>query len=74
MDHELPRADDVLEFEMYVTDIPTRNNPIGANGAGEFRCVGAPAAFMNAVAVVAGIRAADMPATPERPWRAVRAK
>ena len=60
--------------EMNLADIPTRNNPIGANGAGEFRCVGAPAAFMNAVAVVAGTRTVDMPATPERPWQVVRAK
>ena len=59
---------------MYVTDIPTRNNPIDANGAGELGCAGPQAAFMNAVANVAGTRTIDMTATPERPWRAVRAK
>ena len=59
---------------MHLADIPTRNNPIGAKGAGELGCVGAPAAFMNAAADTADPRAADMPATPERPWRAVRAK
>ena len=74
MDHGFPRVDDVLEFEMHLPDIPTRNNPIGTKAAGERSCAEAPAAFMNAVADVAGTRAVDMPATPERPWRAVRAK
>jgi CO/xanthine dehydrogenase Mo-binding subunit len=59
---------------MNLADIPTRNNPIGANGAGKLGCVGAPAALMNAVADVTGTRAVDMPATLERPGRAVRAK
>ena len=49
-------------------------NATGVPGAGKLGCVGGPAAFMNAVAVVAGSRAVDIPATPERPWRAVRAK
>ena len=61
-------------FQMHLPDIPTRNNPIGANGAGELGCAGPPAVFMNAVANVADTRAVDMPTTPERPWRAVRAK
>ena len=74
MDHGLPRADDVLEFEMHLADIPTRNNPIGANGVGELGCVGAPAGFTNAASGAAGPRAVDMPTTPERPRRAMRAK
>ena len=56
MDYALPRADDFPEFEMHEADIPTGNNPIGAKGAGELGCVGAPAAFMNAVADAAGTR------------------
>ena len=61
-------------LQMHLADIPTRNNPIVAPGAGELGCAEAPAAFMNAVADVVGPRAVDMPTTPERPWRAVRAK
>ena len=72
MDYALPRADDFPEFEMHEADIPTGNNPIGAKGAGELGCVGAPAAFMNAVADAAGTGEIDMPATPERVWRALR--
>ena len=59
---------------MNLPDISTRNNATGAKEAGELRCVGAPAAFTNAVADVAGTRTVDMPATPERPWRAVGTK
>lgn len=72
MDYALPRADDFPEFEMHEADIPTGNNPIGAKGAGELGCIGAPAAFMNAVADAAGTGEIDMPATPERVWRALR--
>ena len=59
---------------MNLTDISSRNTATGAKGADELRCVGAPAAFMSAVMNVASTRAVDMSATPERPWRAVRAK
>ena len=72
MDYALPRADDFPGFEMHEADIPTGNNPIGAKGAGELGSVGAPAAFMNAVADAAGAQEIDMPATPERVWRALR--
>ena len=72
MDYALPRADDFPEFEMHSADIPTGNNPIGAKGAGELGCVGAPAAFMNAIADAVGTGEIDMPATPESVWRALR--
>ena len=71
MDYALPRADHFPDIELYHADIPTGNNPIGAKGAGELGCVGAPAAFMNAVADAAGTLEIDMPATPERVWRAL---
>ena len=72
MDYALPRADHFPDIELHGADVPTANNPIGAKGVGELGCVGAPAAFMNAVADAAGTRDIDMPATPERVWRALR--
>ena len=71
MDYALPRADHFCGFELHCADIPTGNNPIGAKGAGELGCVGAPAAFVNALADAAGTQDIDMPATPERVWRAL---
>ncbi len=71
MDYALPRADHFPDIELHGSDIPTGNNPIGAKGVGELGCVGAPAAFMNAVADAAGTQEIEMPATPERVWRAL---
>ena len=72
MDYALPRADHFPAFELHCADIPTANNPLGAKGVGELGCLGAPAAFMNAVADAIGTQEIEMPATPERVWRALR--
>ena len=50
-------------------------NPLGVKGAGEAGTVGALPAVMNAVndaLAPLGIRHFEMPATPERVWRAIR--
>ncbi len=72
MDYAIPRADHFPTLELHGADIPTHNNPIGAKGAGELGCLGAPAAFMNAVADAIGTQEIEMPVTPERVWRALR--
>ncbi|MCY4467931.1 MAG: xanthine dehydrogenase family protein molybdopterin-binding subunit [Thiotrichales bacterium] len=72
MDYALPRADHFPGIELHGADIPTANNPIGAKGVGELGCVGAPAAFMSAVADAVDTQEIEMPATPERVWRALR--
>jgi len=72
----LPRAYEVPSFEMDENPVPTKTNPLGAKGAGEARNVGALAAIMNAVVDALsplGIAHIDMPATPEKVWRAIRA-
>ena len=76
MDYGLPRADEVCAFEMDENPVPTRTNPLGVKGAGEAGNVGALAAIMNAVVDALsplGIAHIDMPATPEKVWRAIRA-
>lgn len=73
MDYGLPRADDLPFFDLHATDLPTANNPLGMKGAGEIGCIGAPAAIINAIADAIGSDAIDMPATPERIWRACNA-
>jgi len=75
MDYALPRADDVCALEIGGHPVPTRLNPLGAKGAGEAGTVGALAAVMNAVAdalAARGAAAPDMPASPERVWRALQ--
>ena len=75
MDYGLPRADEVCSFEMEENPVPTKTNPLGVKGAGEAGNVGALAAIMNAVVdalAPLGIAHIDMPATPEKVWRAIR--
>jgi carbon-monoxide dehydrogenase large subunit len=55
--------------------VPTKTNPLGVKGAGEAGCVGAMPAVSNAIADALssfGIRHLEMPATPERVWRAIQ--
>jgi carbon-monoxide dehydrogenase large subunit len=75
MDYGLPHADEVCAFELAENPVPTRTNPLGVKGAGEAGNVGALAAIMNAVVdalAPLGITHIDMPATPEKVWRAIR--
>ncbi len=76
MDYAMPRADDFCLFEVKSNPVPTRQNPLGVKGAGEAGTVGALPAVMNAVEDAlekAGVRVLEMPATPERVWRALQA-
>jgi carbon-monoxide dehydrogenase large subunit len=76
LDYALPRADGVPSIEVGFHPVPATTNPLGVKGCGEAGVTGALPAVMNAVfdAVAArGIRHLDMPATPERIWRALQA-
>jgi aerobic carbon-monoxide dehydrogenase large subunit len=75
MDYAMPRADDLPNLEMETSEVPSPTNPMGVKGAGEAGCVGALPALMSAIidALSAiGVDSFDMPATPERLWRAIR--
>ena len=75
MDYAMPRADDVPQLQIELNENePCRTNPLGVKGAGEAGCIGAPPAVMNAVLDAlsqVGVKHIDMPATPERVWRAM---
>jgi carbon-monoxide dehydrogenase large subunit len=75
MEYALPRADMLPEVVIGSNPVPTQLNPLGAKGAGEAGTVGALPAVMNAVMDALarlGVRQLDMPATPERVWRAIQ--
>ena len=77
MDYCLPRADDLPQFGWARNEIPCKTNPLGVKGVGESGCTASLACVMGAVidALSArGVTAMDMPATPERVWRALRGK
>lgn len=74
MDYAMPRADDVCSIETDSRPVPTALNPLGVKGAGEAGTVGALPAVMCAIAdalAAVGADDMDMPATPERIWRAL---
>ena len=76
MDYCMPRAGDLVTFDSAFNEIPTPTNPIGAKGAGEAGAVGALPTMMNALVDALapdGVEHIEMPATPERIWRAIRA-
>ncbi len=74
MDYAMPRATDMSGFHVASNPVPTKTNPLGVKGAGEAGCVGAMPAVANALVdalSVLGIKHIEMPATPERLWRAI---
>ncbi len=76
MDYALPRASDLPDIEVDLLEIPCLTNSLGVKGAGEAGAVGSPPALINAIIdalSVDGITSIDMPATPERVWRALAA-
>ncbi len=74
MDYPLPRADDLPALAVALNEQPETDNPLGVKGAGESATTGAPGALMNAIRDALGAQAGplDMPATPERVWRALQ--
>jgi carbon-monoxide dehydrogenase large subunit len=64
----------MYEMELLATKSP--NNPLGAKGVGEFGCVTAPPAIVNAVLdalAPLGVTKIDMPLTSEKVWQAIQA-
>jgi carbon-monoxide dehydrogenase large subunit len=74
MDYALPRAADVPAMTVEHRAVACRTNPLGIKGTGEAGTTAAPPALINAIldALPKGATL-NMPATPERIWRALQA-
>jgi carbon-monoxide dehydrogenase large subunit len=75
-DYSFPSAAELPSFELVDLETPTWVNPLGAKGIGESGTIGSTPAVHNAVCDALahlGVRHLDMPCTPERVWRAIRA-
>ena len=73
MDYAMPRADDLPDIASELRPVPARTNPLGVKGVGEAGTTASLAAVMNAVAdALPEAPDIDMPAIPERIWRALR--
>ncbi|MEP4377471.1 MAG: xanthine dehydrogenase family protein molybdopterin-binding subunit [Alphaproteobacteria bacterium] len=75
MDYPLPRARHVPNLVTDFHPVPSPANPLGVKGIGEAGLVGALPTVMNAIADALATRGCaldfDMPATPEKIWRAL---
>jgi aerobic carbon-monoxide dehydrogenase large subunit len=75
MDYCMPRADDLPKFNVHtLKGTPCTHNPLGVKGCGEAGAIGSPPAVINAVVDALkefGVDHMDMPATPEKVWRAI---
>jgi carbon-monoxide dehydrogenase large subunit len=75
MSYTMPRAADLPSFRVGNHVTACTHNPTGIKGVGEVGAIGVPPAVINAVLdalTPLGVKDIDMPATPERVWRAIR--
>jgi carbon-monoxide dehydrogenase large subunit len=74
MDYAMPRADLMPDMTVEHRPAACRTNPLGVKGTGEAGTTAAPPAVINAILdALPPAAQLDMPATPERIWRALRA-
>jgi carbon-monoxide dehydrogenase large subunit len=75
MDYTLPRASDLPPLDITFDGVPTRANPLGVKGSGQAGAIASPQAVICAILdalAERGVTHIDMPATPERIWRALQ--
>jgi aerobic carbon-monoxide dehydrogenase large subunit len=76
MDYAMPRADDFPAFATELSEVPSPTNRLGVRSGGEGGTTPALAAVVNAIVDALselGVTHVEMPATPERVWRAIKA-
>jgi aerobic carbon-monoxide dehydrogenase large subunit len=75
MDYTILRAEDLPDFHVTLSGVPTNANPLGVKGSGQAGAMASPqaiiAAVLDALAPL-GVTHIDMPATSERIWQAIR--
>ena len=76
MDYAMPRADTFPSLATALSEVPSPTNRLGVRSGGEGGTTPALAAVVNAIVdalTPLGVRHIEMPATPERVWRAIEA-
>jgi CO/xanthine dehydrogenase Mo-binding subunit len=75
VDYRVPRAEDLPPaLECHFVENADGAGPFGAKGAGEGSLVPVSPAIGNALTRLTGVRLRELPLTPERVWRALRAR
>ena len=70
----IARADDVPPMEVFLVQTVEPTGPFGAKAVGEIGADGVAPAVRNAIADATGTAINSLPLTPERVWRALRAR
>jgi carbon-monoxide dehydrogenase large subunit len=73
MDYAMPRADSFPFFTTHISEVPSTTHPLGLRPAGEGGTTPALGVVINAIVDALseyGVKHIEMPATPERVWRA----
>ena len=76
LDYAMPRADLLPLFDTEISEVPSTTNPLGMRGGSEGGITPGLAAVANAIIDALaefGVEHIELPATPERVWRAIRA-
>ncbi len=76
MDYIMPRADTLPFFVTELSEVPSTTHPLGIRPAGEGGTTPALGVMINAIVDALsgfGVTHVEMPATPERVWRAIQA-
>jgi aerobic carbon-monoxide dehydrogenase large subunit len=76
MDYAMPRASDLPFYATELSEVPSSTHPLGIRPAGEGGTVPALAVTINAIVDALsefGVRHIEMPATPDRVWKAIQA-
>ena len=71
--YKFPKAKTAFDKETILMETPRKNGPLGATGIGEFTLVPTHPAIINAIEDAVGVRIYDMPATPDKVLKALKA-
>jgi carbon-monoxide dehydrogenase large subunit len=77
MDYAMPRASLLPSYTTEISEVPSRTHPLGIRPGGEGGTTPALAVVINAISDALadlGVSHVEMPATPERIWRAIHKK
>jgi aerobic carbon-monoxide dehydrogenase large subunit len=75
MDYAMPRADNLPLFQTEISEVPSTTNPLGMRGGSEGGITPGLAVVANAIVDALaefGVEHVELPARPERIWRAIR--
>lgn len=72
--YKYPTMKDSFDKEVVLIETPRKNGPLGATGVGEFTLMPTSPSIMNAIENAIGVRIYDLPATPDKILKALKAK